>query len=93
MEAEYQNSVLPDCHDVDDRQPQNFIELGEQFLSPGNVPEEAVYRSALDSPCIQKLGNLIVPCLGFFVPLHIAIVPFGEIVRTLRGLLLRDAPF
>ena len=50
MEAEYQNSVLPDCHDVDDRQPQNFIELGEQFFSPGNVPEETVYRSALNSP-------------------------------------------
>ena len=74
MEVEYQNSVLPNCHDVDDRQPQNFIELGEQFLPPGNVPEEAVYRSALDRPCIQKLGNLIVPRLGFFVPLHIAVV-------------------
>lgn len=93
MEAEYQNSVLPNCHDVDDRQPQNRIELGEQFLPPGNVPEETVYRSALDSPCIQNVGDLIVPRLGFFVPLHIAAVPFGEIARSLRGLLLGDAPF
>ena len=47
MEAEYRNSVLPNCHDVDDRHPQNLIELGERFFAPGNVPEEAVYRSAL----------------------------------------------
>lgn len=80
MEAEYQNSVLPDCHDVDDRHPQNRIELGEQFLAPGNVPEEAVYRSALDRPCIQHLVDLIEPRLCLFVPLHIAVVPRGEVV-------------
>ena len=90
METEYQNSVLPDCHDVNNRYPQHRIELGEQLLPSGNVPEEAVYRSALDRPCIQQLGDLIEPRLGFFVPLHIAVVPCGEIVPV-TVLLIGDA--
>ena len=86
MEAEYQNSVLPDCHDGDDRHPQDRIELGEQFLSPGNVPEEAVDASALGGSCIPffRINNGFVAFLDV-VLLVFALVDLGGFRKVVYG--------